>query len=54
MHRKGYTAVRDADAFALVLMWSLTGLDLSLWMLAKGVTHGAADFLGGLFLLYPE
>jgi hypothetical protein len=35
-------------------MWSLTGLDLSLWMLMKGVAYGAVDFLGGLFLLYPE
>jgi hypothetical protein len=34
---------RIDDDLALVLLFSLSGLDLSLWLLAKGVLPFAAD-----------
>lgn len=40
-----------SDEFATVLVFSLAGLDLSLWLLAKGLLSGSGDLLNAVLLL---
>jgi hypothetical protein len=40
-----------SDDFTAVLVWSLAGIDLSLWALAKGLLPQSGDLLDARLLL---
>jgi hypothetical protein len=46
--RRLYATAHLGDELALVVFFSLTGLDLTLWLLAKGALVGAGWFLAAL------
>jgi hypothetical protein len=48
MYRNWFVTARSANELTLVVIFSLTGLGLSLWLLANGVHLGASGLLDGL------
>jgi hypothetical protein len=48
MHDNLALARQAADEWALTVVWSLAGLDLTLWALAKGAFLWSADLLNVL------